>query len=237
MVTGGAGFIGSAVCRLFVGELRRDGAQCRQADLRGQSRLAAADRKRPATTAFAGPTSATGAAIAALLDSFAPDAVLHLAAESHVDRSIDGPGDVHRRPISTAPTRCWRRRSTIGARCRPSAPGGSAFTTSRPTRCSARSARPGMFSEDEPLPAEFALCRVEGGLRPSGARLARDLRPAGRAEQLLEQLRALPFPGKADPAGDPQGAARRADPGLRQGRQCARLALCRGPCPRAARGR
>src|SRR5260370_30497811 len=32
-------------------------------------------------------------AIAALLQSFAPDAILHLAAESHVDRSIDGPGD------------------------------------------------------------------------------------------------------------------------------------------------
>ena len=33
------------------------------------------------------------ARIAALLGSFAPDAVLHLAAESHVDRSIDGPGE------------------------------------------------------------------------------------------------------------------------------------------------
>jgi dTDP-glucose 4,6-dehydratase len=27
-----------------------------------------------------------------LLRGFQPDAVLHLAAESHVDRSIDGPG-------------------------------------------------------------------------------------------------------------------------------------------------
>src|SRR5207248_10537754 len=33
-----------------------------------------------------------GALVGELLRSFEPDAVLHLAAESHVDRSIDGPG-------------------------------------------------------------------------------------------------------------------------------------------------
>jgi dTDP-glucose 4,6-dehydratase len=34
-----------------------------------------------------------GAAMAALLDLHRPEAILHLAAESHVDRSIDGPAD------------------------------------------------------------------------------------------------------------------------------------------------
>ena len=32
-------------------------------------------------------------AVDAIFESFKPDAVMHLAAESHVDRSIDGPGD------------------------------------------------------------------------------------------------------------------------------------------------
>ncbi len=33
------------------------------------------------------------AAMARLFESYRPDAVMHLAAESHVDRSIDGPAD------------------------------------------------------------------------------------------------------------------------------------------------
>jgi nucleoside-diphosphate-sugar epimerase len=54
LVTGGAGFIGSAVCRLLVGEMKADGVRCRQADLCGQSRLALDDRRRP-RYALAGP--------------------------------------------------------------------------------------------------------------------------------------------------------------------------------------
>jgi dTDP-glucose 4,6-dehydratase len=34
-----------------------------------------------------------GAAVRAVFESFKPDVVIHFAAESHVDRSIDGPGD------------------------------------------------------------------------------------------------------------------------------------------------
>ena len=80
------------------------------------------------------------------------------------------------------------------------------------------------------LCAVVALFGVEGRVRPSRSRLARDLRPAGRAFQLLEQLRALSLPRKADPADHPERARRQAAAGLRQGRECARLALCRGSC-------
>ena len=38
-------------------------------------------------------TSVTGDRCASVLRSFRPDVVMHLAAESHVDRSIDGPGE------------------------------------------------------------------------------------------------------------------------------------------------
>jgi dTDP-glucose 4,6-dehydratase len=92
MVTGGAGFIGSAVCRLFVGEL---GATVLNVDkLTYAANLASlrAIENHPGYR-FHQADICDGAGMAALFQSFAPDAVLHLAAESHVDRSIDGPGE------------------------------------------------------------------------------------------------------------------------------------------------
>jgi len=91
LVTGGAGFIGSAVCRLFVAEL---GASVLNVDkLTYAANLASLKPiENHANYRFAHADICDRPAIAALLGSFRPDAVLHLAAESHVDRSIDGPG-------------------------------------------------------------------------------------------------------------------------------------------------
>ena len=90
LVTGGAGFIGSAVCRLLVGEL---GASVLNVDK--LTYAANPSSLRPIENnpryAFRQADVCDRAAISALLRDFAPDAVLHLAAESHVDRSIDGP--------------------------------------------------------------------------------------------------------------------------------------------------
>jgi len=92
LVTGGAGFIGSAVCRLFVSEL--DAALLNVDKLTYAANLASlkAIENNP-RYAFHRADIGDRPAIAALLGSFAPDAILHLAAESHVDRSIDGPGE------------------------------------------------------------------------------------------------------------------------------------------------
>jgi dTDP-glucose 4,6-dehydratase len=91
-VTGGAGFIGSAVCRHFAGELNAtvlnvdkltyaaNLASLRPIDNHPGYRFHRADICDRAT-------------IARLMAEFMPDAVLHLAAETHVDRSIDGPGE------------------------------------------------------------------------------------------------------------------------------------------------
>jgi dTDP-glucose 4,6-dehydratase len=91
LVTGGAGFIGSAVCRLFVGEFAIDVLNVDKltyaANPTSLKEIAANPRYR-----FARADICDRAAIAVLLREFAPDAVLHLAAETHVDRSIDGPG-------------------------------------------------------------------------------------------------------------------------------------------------
>jgi dTDP-glucose 4,6-dehydratase len=98
LVTGGAGFIGSAVCRLFVGEF---GATILNID-----KLTYAANPESLKPIAGNPRYHFCRAdildrklIAERMQGFAPDAVLHLAAESHVDRSIDGPGDFIRTNI------------------------------------------------------------------------------------------------------------------------------------------
>src|SRR5580658_8472793 len=98
LVTGGAGFIGSAVCRLFVAE--------RQATVLNVDKLTYAANLaslRPLENhpnyRFEKADICDRSAMARLIAEFSPDAVLHLAAESHVDRSIDGPGEFIRTNI------------------------------------------------------------------------------------------------------------------------------------------
>ena len=90
LVTGGAGFIGSAVVRRAVAqghEVVNLDALTYAACLENVAEVADSDRY-----AFVRADIRDRAALDAVLADHAPDAVMHLAAESHVDRSIDGPG-------------------------------------------------------------------------------------------------------------------------------------------------
>ena len=90
LVTGGCGFIGSAVVRLAVAR----GHQVVNVDaLTYAGRLEnVADVAGSPLYHFEQADIRDRAAIERLFVTHAPDAVMHLAAESHVDRSIDGPG-------------------------------------------------------------------------------------------------------------------------------------------------
>jgi len=90
LVTGGAGFIGSAVCRLLVGERHAQVLNVDKLTYAANPASLRAIESSP-SYAFRQADICDRPAVSALLDDFNPDAVLHLAAESHVDRSIDGP--------------------------------------------------------------------------------------------------------------------------------------------------
>jgi dTDP-glucose 4,6-dehydratase len=92
IVTGGAGFIGSAVIReivnntdhsvLNVDKLTYAGNLASLKEVDGSNRYK-----------FIKADICEKPVIEQLLTSFQPDAIMHLAAESHVDRSIDGPAE------------------------------------------------------------------------------------------------------------------------------------------------
>jgi dTDP-glucose 4,6-dehydratase len=90
IVTGGAGFIGSALARLAV----RAGHDVLVIDklTYAGNRSSLKEIEASACFSFRQADICDDAAIVAALREFEPDAIFHLAAESHVDRSITGAG-------------------------------------------------------------------------------------------------------------------------------------------------
>jgi len=118
LVTGGAGFIGSAVVRQAI----RDGHEVVNVD--SLTYAACLANLTPIANAkgyvFEECSITDADAMARVFETHQPDAVMHLAAESHVDRSIDGPGwharrrrPVHRRNALRAKLSLFRLKSRL----------------------------------------------------------------------------------------------------------------------------
>jgi len=90
LITGGSGFIGSAVCRLIINTTQHSVLNLDKLTYAGnpESLLSIKDNER---YAFEKIDICDAEDIGRIFNSYRPDIVMHLAAESHVDRSIDGP--------------------------------------------------------------------------------------------------------------------------------------------------
>lgn len=91
MVTGGFGFIGSAVVRHLIAATDHDVLNVDKMTYAGDPRSVGAARSDPRYRE-ARIDICDADAVGRAFHDFDPDVVIHLAAESHVDRSIDGPG-------------------------------------------------------------------------------------------------------------------------------------------------
>ena len=169
------------------------------------------------------------AAMAQVFATHQPDAVMHLAAETHVDRSIDGPGPfVQTNVVGTFVLLEAAR--TYWAGLDPARKAAFRFhhVSTDEVFGALEPGRPAVHRDHALRPAQPVFGQ-QGRLRPPGARLVAHLRPADLRHQHHEQLRPLAIPGEADPAGHAERARGQDAPGLRRRLQPARLAVRRRP--------
>lgn len=92
IVTGGAGFIGSAVIRYLINETDTTIMNVDKLTYAGNLESLQGIEKN-SRYHFTQADICDAATIKQIFEQFQPDAIMHLAAESHVDRSIDGPAE------------------------------------------------------------------------------------------------------------------------------------------------
>src|SRR3954451_1438594 len=113
LLTGGAGFIGSAVVRQLIRETDHEVVNVDKLTYAGNLGSLAEALGDPRHH-FERVDLCDAGEVARVFEEHRPDAVMHLAAESHVDRSIDGPGEFIRTNVTGTFTLLQAARSYWG---------------------------------------------------------------------------------------------------------------------------
>jgi len=223
LVTGGCGFIGSNFVRLCL-------ERCPDVRLVNLDKLTYAGNLENLADIAADPRyrfvkGDIGDAdlVERLFAEEAIDTVVHFAAESHVDRSIEGPAPfIQTNILGTFTLLEAARKAWLSSS--PLTPHPSRFLHVSTDEVYGSLARPACSPRPPPT-TRAPRTRRASGLRPPGQRLPPHLRPADADHQLLQQLRSVPLPGKAHPADHQQRPQRPGAAGLRRWQERARLAL------------
>ena len=194
LVTGGAGFIGSAVSRHFIADLEYEVVIVDKLTYAGNLASLAPVASQDGYV-FEKHDICDVAAIDAIFAKYQPDAVVHLAAESHVDRSISG-SDVF------VTTNVMGTFTLLEAARRYLASSRKAadfrFIHVSTDEVYGSLGDDGLVYRNNTVRSEFSLFGHEGRFRSSGEGVAADLWLASYRIELLEQLRPVSLSGEAD---------------------------------------
>ena len=231
LVTGGAGFIGSAFVRHAVAATDHHVLVVDKLTYAGNLDSLAPVKDHPRFR-FIRADIADPAAMKAALADFRPDVILHLAAESHVDRSIDAPAAFIE--TNVVGTFVLLQQALGYWRALPKAKAdGFRFHHVSTDEVFGSLGADGLFSEDSPYQpnSPYAASKAASdhlvrawhhtyGLPVLISNCSNNFGPCHFPEKLIPLIILNALEGKPLPV-------------YRQRRECARLALCRGPCPRA----
>ena len=227
IVTGGAGFIGSAICRHFVDEKGYSVLNIDKltyaANLQSLNSISGNARY-----SFVRADVCDRESLDVILSDFAPNAVVHLAAESHVDRSITSSPEFIRTNVVGTHTLLEAVRVYLSQL---SASGRDQFRFLHVSTDEVYGSLGAqwLFQRSIGVRPAIALFSEQGGQRSPCQGVGRNIRISCAHLKLLEQLRSLSFPRKTHSADNIECARRSTTAGVRRWPKRARLAFRRRP--------
>lgn len=184
LITGGAGFIGSALVRYIINETSDAVVVVDKLTYAGNL-MSLAPVAQSERFAFEKVDICDRAELARVFTEHQPDCVMHLAAESHVDRSIDGPAAFIETNIVGTYTLLEAARAYWNALTEDKNQR-SVFIISPLTKYMVTCTRRMISSPKPRRMRRAALIPRQSQQRPSGARTAANLWSANAYHQLLE---------------------------------------------------